>query len=262
VQLPRLAAEPRKSKQRWAVLIVIVVFAAAFWALGYVLGWRAAVPVKTQTLSSVSAERHALSKQAQKLQAKVEKLQADNIRLESTSKIDRESLSAIRGTLRQWQDKVNSLRGQVAFYKSIVSPSKGSGDLQVYSFNVRKAGSGPLYGFSLMLIQTRHHEYRVHGGVKILLKGMKEGHPITVAWKKVKVDADKGSRLGFSFHYFQELDGRFQLPEGFEPKDIEVRVIPRGRTKSVKQIYAWRELVAGGKAHVGQRQKKTARENQ
>lgn len=186
---------------------------------------------------------HALANQVHKLRGENSRLRKRNVQLQRTADIDRKARQAVRGSLGSLQGKVTALQQRVVFYRSIVSPDSGDKSVNAYSFDVQPAGPEREYAFALTLIQTTHHQHRVRGDVRVLIKGMQDGQAKDVSLERIMVG--KHARLRFSFHYFQELDGKLKLPEGFKPESVAVKVNPEHRKAFVK-TYQWAAMIKGG----------------
>lgn len=139
---------------------------------------------------------------------------------------------AARENLRQdllgLQDEIQDLREELAFYRGIVSPEDGQRGLKIQDFSLAP-GDGPRqFTYSLMLIQALTHDRRVEGRVELSVLGRMDGesHRLELA------DVADREELAFSFRYFEGLDGVIELPEGFEPGQVELRVRPSGRNRS------------------------------
>jgi hypothetical protein len=51
--------------------------------------------------------------------------------------------------------------------------------------------------------------------------------------------------VGYSFKYFQQIEGEVMLPKDFKPLRVTVRLVPAGGS-AVEQSFPWPETVRGG----------------
>jgi hypothetical protein len=116
------------------------------------------------------------------------------------------------------------LKEDVAFYKSILAESDGTGVLKFHSFKLAKSVRANQYEYHILLVQSGRHDKTVQGNLKLNLSGLQDGKPVTVA-----VVANDGSpALKVNFKYYQRLDGSFTLPKGVTGQTLEADFLEMG----------------------------------
>jgi hypothetical protein len=73
----------------------------------------------------------------------------------------------------------------------------------------------------------------VKGDVDFSLEGEQDGIAATYSLSQL-VPENEDSAWPFSFRYFENLDRRVILPEGFTPEKVNIEV--RSRTKSIASV--------------------------
>lgn len=218
----------RPSRLRWLV-------AAAALALG-VAGWRLYEAGKARAgydLTHLQQESARLETQVGALKHRRDALEAKLALEQRSSQVDRRAYLDVKTQLAALQDKVFKQGEELAFYRGIVTPGAAKTGLHVQAFKVQKSAQRRQFRFSLVLTQVRQHERWVHGVVRLAVLGIDRGKPRQLALREIT--APKTRELAFRFKYFQNLEAQVELPDGFIPQSVEVKVIPSDRYESALQ---------------------------
>ena len=70
-----------------------------------------------------------------------------------------------------------------------------------------------------MLIQALKHERTVYGNASIVVNGLQAGQTI-----HLRIPSTGDRAMNVNLKYFQEFEGRFELPGNFRPQTIKVLV--------------------------------------
>jgi transposase len=217
---------------------------AGVFALVIVLGW-----VLFQLGFRLSGfEEIAAEKSIETLQERVGFLEQENQRLsdeaayhDRSSKIEHQALEEIRSVLEQKDAEVLTLKEELAFYRSLVSPSDMRPGLHIQSLDLEKGEATGEYRYKLVLSLVRGENRYAKGKVSIEVRGLSNGKPDKLAVKA------KGKDIAFSFRYFQRIEGSLKLPEGFKPQSINISVLPTSKKmEPVEQEFAWQVISEEG----------------
>lgn len=181
----------------------------------------------------VVSERRAYKSQIRELERKVRSLQEEVSLLETHRDIDREAYTEVEASLTDLQRKIHEQREAIAFYRGIISPTDGGPGLRVQELKVSKGEDERLYHVNLVLVQVMQHDRSVKGEVEFSLEGAQDGVATTYTLAQL-VPEDEDGGWPFSFRYFQNLDRRVILPDGFTPEKVNIEV--RSETKSVASV--------------------------
>lgn len=181
----------------------------------------------------VAGERRAYEKEIETLEKTIQSLREQVALLETHRDIDREAYSDVEASLTGLQQKIHEQREAIAFYRGIISPSDGEHGLRVQELKVSKGKDEGLYHVSLVLVQVLQHDRSVKGDVEFSLEGEEDGVAATYTLAQL-VPEDEDRNWPFSFRYFQNLDRRLILPDGFTPEKVNIEI--RSRTKSVADV--------------------------
>jgi hypothetical protein len=162
--------------------------------------------------------------------------------LERAQQVEGKAYKNVDAHLRNLQDEVLALKEEVAFYRGIVSAGKEKG-LNIQTFVLDKETSPGAYRFQLVLTQHLKRVKMITGKVKLKVMDEQDGRP-----KELLVSDMAGQQadyLKFEFKFFQRIEGRFTLPDGFKPERLQIEVVSSGRKPaSVEKSFEWHGLTS------------------
>lgn len=95
-------------------------------------------------------------------------------------------------------------------------------------------GSGNSYRYKLVLIQALKHERSIYGTARFQISGVQGGQDTVVS-----VPAANERPISVNLKYFQDIEGKFDLPQEFRPRSIKVSVTTAGGGQTVEAVYDW-----------------------
>lgn len=210
----------------WWRLLGLSVFAllvaGAFW-IGFELGQARQESMLGGRLDLLQGERDLGASEISRLRGEVEELKQDNIVLERSRHIERETNKSLQGQLKSAQEERLALLQDLNYLKRIIGEG-GRGAVRVHDFRVvpEKRGRGVVFSFTVTQLIQDFGETR--GRVELEVKGEQQGEERV--FKLSELPGADPKRLTMSFDHFQAFDGRFHLPEGFEPRLLTVTIRP------------------------------------
>ena len=179
-----------------------------------------------------------LTQEIERLSERNNILMDQNALLDRSSRIDRNAHDEVKIALNSAQQQALELREELAFYKSLVSPSEMEPGLHVQSFTVEADASPATFNYKLVLTQVRKNNREAVGIVLLRFSGTLDGKNIIYALSDVaKVNTED---LNFKFKYFQSFEGDLRFPKRFKPQTVSITVKPEGdRLKSVQKTIDW-----------------------
>lgn len=183
------------------------------------------------TLSDLDADRIA------GLQVENHSLQQQIATLQRSSQVDRQASIQVRNELANLQDELLGLREELEFYRGIVSPGDAPAGLRIQEFQLESGAQESVYSYNLTLAQIQNNQRYVQGSIEIEFSGIENGKVKTRSLREL---SEKGE-IKFKFRYFQNFSGRLNLPAGFKPDKVFIRVKPSGRSKLkvLEQTFDW-----------------------
>ena len=156
---------------------------------------------------------------------------------------DRE-VDQIKYYLHEKEEKLKELEEQLYFYRTVIAPEDSKKDIVVFSVSLRRDAGTWSYPVEVVMRNHRSKKGVVNGRVRMLVEGEDTRSGNTLVREDLL-----GEELGFSFRYFQRLNGVVRLPEGFNPRRLSI-VVNSNRFKDVVETYAWAELLERGNGTV------------
>lgn len=197
-------------------------------------------------LERVLLERETLLNRVAELESRNHKLVEKNAHLEGGSKIEREAYQQANQALIKLQEELLAQKEELVFYQGIVSPSDRALGVNLQSFEVRKKNSQNQFSFKLILTKSGKSTKKVSGNTAVVIRGESEGKVSELKLTDLTLEnSDKGTK--FAFRYFQVFEGDIALPDGFEPFEVKIGVIPT--TKKVEaftETISWAEVLSEG----------------
>ncbi|MDH5512610.1 MAG: hypothetical protein OEY27_05275, partial [Gammaproteobacteria bacterium] len=84
------------------------------------------------------------------------------------------------------------------------------------------------------LIQALKHERAIQGRAVLEVSGLEVGED-----KVLRFPASNERAIQVNFRYFQDIEGKFELPRNFQPKRIKVTITTLGGISMAEATYAW-----------------------
>ncbi|HHC71971.1 MAG TPA: hypothetical protein ENK54_03660 [Thiotrichales bacterium] len=205
--------------------------------------------------AAVMLEQGVLENELGRLRERLDERVRRVAELENAAIIDRKAREEIRADLMRLQRDNLELREELAFYRSIVSPTEGDAGIRIQELTVAPTVEPGGYRYSLTLIQVhgrnaRHRSLRFSLDMRV--EGVQEGLMTTLPLSQVGVGKRPKRQ---EIKYFRRINGSLRLPEGFEPRAVWVQVKTRGkRGRTVEKRFDWPLSAAlnGGVEDVGQ----------
>ena len=181
--------------------------------------------------------RRELAAQIDTLEQENEKLRGDIAKAELARNVDNKSYGVVEKNLQDLQAQVLKQREELTFYRGIVSPEDGIGGLRIQGFQVQSGGAPRHYRLLLVLQQSMREDAVVSGSVNIQIEGVRANRPEQLGLMQLGEGA-RADGLPFKFRYFQKFEHAVVLPEGFEPRAVNVEVRST-RLAPVRESYPW-----------------------
>lgn len=227
---------PHRPRARAALGLLVLGWIASLW-LVWDLTRRHAVPNLRQTTIELERARVELSE----LQQRVERLRQRNAVAKRSDEVSRAANQALQETLAQRDAEIAALRADTEFYERLVGGSVQRQGLAVHSLDLDPVGDGA-WRYTLTLTQNLKKASVSKGDVTLRVEGVQDGKLSSLDWSDL-TQSPKAAPQGFSFRYFQQLEGSLMLPAGFTPHRVRVQLQSDGRQS--EQVFPWKATQAG-----------------
>ncbi|TFH50174.1 MAG: hypothetical protein E4H01_02850 [Lysobacterales bacterium] len=219
-----------------AAIVVIAIGASAYALYVHAASWA------QDELSALQEERDELMTAVGALGEGNTQLRERVAILARAQQVEGKAYEDVDTYLRSLQDEVLALKEEVAFYRGIVSDGKEKG-LKIQTFVVDKETNPGAYRFQLVLTQHLKRVQMISGTVKLNVLDDQNKRPTTLLLSDMS--GEQANSLSFEFKFFQRIEGRFTLPDGFNPDRLQIQVVSKGKTPaSVEKSFEWRGLTS------------------
>jgi cell division protein FtsB len=176
--------------------------------------------------------------QIKELEAERDELRRELAMVKQAADIDRESILSIREKIKQFQDERLKMEEELAFLRGIVSTGSKKKTLRVQNFRLEPGLEAGQYVYKFSVTQIINSGLIAKGKIDINVEGLQDGRTRIVDLSELS--DDKASSIKMRFRYFQNIEGKLSIPDGFEPATINIEVKPSGKKlESVKESYNW-----------------------
>jgi hypothetical protein len=185
----------------------------------------------------------APAQSATALRARSDKLSQEVSTLRRSDQISREANRDLERALAERDEEIAGLRADIAFYERFVGATGQRRGLSVHDLEMQLQ-SGDAWHFVATLTQNLNRGAVNTGRVTLSIEGTRNDRLEKLSWSSLRKQTNAPG-AGYSFKYFQQVEGEVMLPKDFKPLRVTVRLVPAGGS-AVEQSFPWPETVRGG----------------
>jgi predicted DNA-binding protein with PD1-like motif len=158
--------------------------------------------------------------------------------VKQAGEVDREALLAVREQIKKLQDERLKMEEELTFLRGIVSTSSKKQVLRVQNFKLEPGFEAQQFIYKFTVSQVINSGSVVKGRIEVAIMGLQGGHSKLL--KLEQMSDEKLSSHKMRFRYYQNVEGKIQLPADFQPASITINVKPSStKLKSVSESYSW-----------------------
>lgn len=222
-----------------ALLAILLAVITLIWS-AYLYGQREAGFDRSQAMNAVSE----LHQQLEDLQKRYDENQHKAAMIKRTSQIDDDANEQLKKSLNDSQQEVMSLKKELAFYKSVVTPEHEKRSVAIQTISLQQDETGE-YRYKIMVSQRGRNDKVVRGRIEIKIEGTEAGKVKVLSLSDVSNKTKNVTKFGFK--YFQNFKGTMSLPKSFTPENLRVVVTPSSwGVDKIDELYSWADLSSGG----------------
>jgi hypothetical protein len=177
------------------------------------------------------------------LRTRSDKLSQEVSTLRRSDQISREANRDLERTLAERDEEIAGLRADVAFYERFVGATGQRRGLSVHDLDLRLQ-STDAWHFVATLTQNLNRGAINSGRVTLSVEGTRNDRLEKLSWSNLRKQSNAPG-VGYSFKYFQQVEGEVILPKDFKPLRVTVRLMPAGGS-AVEQSFPWPDTVRDG----------------
>lgn len=234
-QLKVVQDNPEAVKRRrfWSAFVALLCLTLAY-AIGVFEGQVKKYSAES-LLSTTQLELLSIQSELKKLRqllsiaekrSEIDRLATDNMR---------KKIAALRAEMAQQQE-------DITFYQQVMSGKKTQQRLKVDKVVIQPNLESNRYRYQLVLTQVGKRHPWVKGKADVAVVGLLKGKKASYSLKQLN-DTLNNEWLPFKFRYFQKLEGELQIPAGFQPEYVQVRLTSEGRSSQVVEgQFSWNAI--------------------
>ena len=217
----RMVVVPHRPGQR-ALFTLLVLIGVALSAAG---GWGYAYYTTVLTQEGDKAEKNELLAQLSEARKKNENLERQVAILDRTSAVDKQTGLELQETLTSLRQRVAQLEEDVLFYRKVVEEETKETGLVIEQLDIDATRSSDRYRYKLVMRQQdADGDTYLAGHVNFNLVGQLRGQQVVLPLRDLS-EAEVDLDIRLRFKYFQNIEGEFVLPEGFQPDRIQIAAV-------------------------------------
>jgi hypothetical protein len=176
----------------------------------------------------------ALEDEIRRLSTENQELRESLARAQRTLQMDQTAYHDLERSLKNSAQEIVKLREELNFYRNIISPADKKVGLRIQSLYIEPAGKSNIFRYKLVLVQALKHERTIYGSASFEITGMQAGEETVL-----KFPRPQDKPISVNLKYFQDIEGRFELPKNFQPRQVRVNVVTAGGGETLAETYAW-----------------------
>jgi hypothetical protein len=208
--------------QRTLVRVLLLCAIVGSGGLGYWYGW---------AHSSLDADYlQALIRRDRAGETQVADLRRELVDAELARTVDQQAAESLRETITALREEIADLREEAAMFRNMLDPGSAGQGVRIAEFELAPAHGDRRYHYHLLLSKLDTTGDLVRGVIAVEVRG-------------VSIDGGRARErfialgdlagleeypIPFRFRYFHAISGLLELPVGFEPLGLRVRVLPAG----------------------------------
>ena len=227
---PRIVASHEGAPIWLRLLFLLLLIAGVAWlayqqgSAGQATGFTVLQPNAKEQIEVLEKERDALRREL--------------AMVKQAAEIDRESILTIRDQIKQFQDERLKMEEELAFLRGIVSTTSKKQGLRVQNFRLEPGLETGQFLYKFSVSQVINSGIVAKGKIEISVEGLQEGRSKQLTLDQLS--SDEMTSIKMRFRYFQNVEGRLLIPDGFEPASIHIEVKPSSKKLApVKETYNW-----------------------
>lgn len=229
---------PRNSKLISALKVIGVLALVLAIPLSAWQAWQAGL----RSQADVLLERDRLRVQREELVSELTATRERAQELEVDLLVAVESVTENRGMVQELEQQLFHLQQDLAQYQGVLEPTAASPGVRIQAFELLPTEDPDRFRYKVMVSRVGDEEEILQARLLMQIHGLKDGEMVSLPLADM-TEADDAEGIALNFRYFQVVPGsgagsELRLPEGFEPKRIELQALQNGSTL-VERSFEW-----------------------
>lgn len=158
--------------------------------------------------------------------------------LEKTATLDKQALAKAQDNLRDMQDTVYRLKGELEFYEEIMNAGDRIGGLGIQGLYVQKLADSNQYRYKVVLTHLSDRNKTAKGRMKMTVMGEESGEGRSFELSELSVGAMPD--VNFKFENFKIMEGYLSIPPDFVPLQAVIHLYSvDGKKQLAEKVLDW-----------------------
>jgi len=242
-QYPLKIVEYHPWRKALAIVVLSLLVAGSVY-FSYQMGHRDGMAGQEKALSELSR----LQVELQSSQTLAEDLQQRVTNLSMGAQIDRKASEDVRQEVIDLKDQLAQMEEENSFYRNLMAPTGNKRGLTFGSVEVIDTDKPREYAYKVVMQQLATNHTLLNGSLSYTVIGKLNGVDATFSLNQLSDDISSET-IRLRFKYFQTIQGKMSLPQGFEPERIELVAKSTGQQAvTIEKRFGW--LVEEALTHV------------
>lgn len=232
--MPKLVVKKHRPLE---IILAVVAFSTIFslvvWLLMDANHW---AYIKSRLLQS--EESRELWDINKSLDAENKELKEKVVMLQRSNQIDHHVAAKLQEDIKNLQDDLYKLKGELEFYQGIMSSTTGSKGLNVQGLHVVSTAEQQMYHFKLVLTNVAKSDKVTEVTMDMSIEGMNEAGSKVLSLDQVIAGNELSTKI--KFKNFKRIEGILNFPDGFKPLRVVVDLQQKGyKNSTIQKIFDW-----------------------
>lgn len=219
----------------WGLGLLLLLAVAAVVFVSFQFGFMRGMSEKEKALADLAR----LNSELLNGQTRVKELEQQLANIKLGAEVDRQSNEDVRQEVILLKEQLAQLEEDNSFYRNLMAPTQNKSGLTFGAVEIGDTDVVRNYRYKVVMQQLATNHQLVNGTLKITIFGKLNGFDTSYALHELSSDVSAPD-VKLRFKYFQNVEGRLELPEGFEPERIELVARTTGRdSATVEKRFGW-----------------------
>ncbi len=226
------------------MLLLLVLIGGIAWQI-FEFGLRQGGFDRSRSAEEISR----LGQELAQAETALKEARSEAVRYRRQAEIEVEANRELQEQLVSMQKEKADLKSEVEMLRSLIS--NGNGSLYIRNLSLRPLDEAHHYRYSFTLVQVLEKVKTTRGKLVMKLSGKLKGKRKRLDRSEFSEDGEKVVKLTFS--NYEDVSGKIQLPEDFQPESLLIEFLPRNKElKKLSRRFSWKEnLLPDGEADAG-----------
>lgn len=219
----------------WSLICLLLLAVVAAILVSFQLGFFKGLDEKEVALADVARMQTELDNR----QNRIKELEQQLANIRVGAEVDRQSNEDVRQEVIALKEQLAQLEEDNSFYRNLMAPTQNKSGLTIGSVEIGDTDVARNYRYKVVMQQLATNHQLLNGTLKFTVFGKLNGFDASYELNELSSEVSEPI-VRLRFKYFQNVEGRLVLPEGFEPERIElVARSTGGDAVTVEKRFGW-----------------------